>query len=824
MAEIFNEKHDTFTFDVDAQLITELGERLVSRNHIGISELIKNAYDADSPSVDVSLTNASEYENLDNSELIITDKGLGMTFDTVSKHWMTIGTSNKRNNPVSRLYGRPVTGNKGIGRFACQRLAEHLELITCAEVADGFEHTIVEFDWDDFIPGRRLSTVKCQYKTYISTTGPVGTTLKLKGLRDRVTSRDFKMILKSITLISIAIPTKRKGFKEDPGFTAQIEAPEFEELTGSAIFKADEKMLSAGWGTLTGCVKDNGTLAFQLESKDSDTQSYTYKNDKFIPLAGISFKIHIVPLKTRDGIENLRDPTFLTRSVLKDITEIHSGIKLYLNGFRVYPYGDINEGDDWLDIAHDISRRRGPSDYKELQDLAVHMGIPSPNRAMLNHPGTRSLIGNVIIEGKAVDAFQVKMDREGLLADKNYLSLKDAIRMSLDWATINYEAWLLRCRRERHAKVIKDFEESVGNKFESTESRITKAINTLWSQEEIDDELPAADDDKLLDPKETESPQTDTRTPKDNLQAKVERPIIQPSLTEEGIVTSVDKALKTLSKEAQAQKSSAQAYLLSEYKELEAESELLRAVSATAPLLFVFAHEVKGIAQTLISQSAQLKLIADKINDEDVKQELLSIANSAEMHKRSFDDLFELFEVFSDSTSKSAKKVTYRSLFNRIQTGFRFFLKQYGITLQFEDVSPILGVPKLNSAEAYSVLINLISNSIKSLIASDSEQRLIQVGVVKENDTHYITVRDNGIGLKKEHWKKVFEPRTFDPEGKLYSSVSSKLGDEKLSNLGKGSGLGLNIVQNILKKHKGGVEFIEPSSNWNAVVQVTIGN
>lgn len=217
-------------------------------------------------------------------------------------------------------------------------------------------------------------------------------------------------------------------------------------------------------------------------------------------------------------------------------------------------------------------------------------------------------------------------------------------------------------------------------------------------------------------------------------------------------------------------------------------------------------------------------MIADKINDEDVKQELLSIANSAEMHKRSFDDLFELFEVFSDSTSKSAKKVTYRSLFNRIQTGFRFFLKQYGITLQFEDVSPILGVPKLNSAEAYSVLINLISNSIKSLIASDSEQRLIQVGVVKENDTHYITVRDNGIGLKKEHWKKVFEPRTFDPEGKLYSSVSSKLGDEKLSNLGRGSGLGLNIVQNILKKHKGGVEFIEPPSNWNAVVQVTIGN
>ncbi|MBF4286392.1 ATP-binding protein, partial [Vibrio anguillarum] len=112
MVEKFNEKEDSLVFDVDAQLITELGERLVSRNHIGISELIKNAYDADSQTVDVSLTNASRYD-LTNSELVIADKGLGMTFDIIEKNWMTIGTSNKRTNPFSKLYGRPVTGNKG---------------------------------------------------------------------------------------------------------------------------------------------------------------------------------------------------------------------------------------------------------------------------------------------------------------------------------------------------------------------------------------------------------------------------------------------------------------------------------------------------------------------------------------------------------------------------------------------------------------------------------------------------------------------------------------------------------------------------------------
>ncbi|EMK6985810.1 HAMP domain-containing histidine kinase, partial [Vibrio alginolyticus] len=88
---------------------------------------------------------------------------------------------------------------------------------------------------------------------------------------------------------------------------------------------------------------------------------------------------------------------------------------------------------------------------------------------------------------------------------------------------------------------------------------------------------------------------------------------------------------------------------------------------------------------------------------------------------------------------------------------------------------------------------------------------------------HILQVLDNGIGLSEEHWDKVFEARTYDPEGKLYSSVSSKLGDEKISNLGKGSGLGLNIVRNILRKHKGDVAFIKPTNGWNAAIQVKIG-
>ena len=641
-----------------------------------------------------------------------------------------------------------------------------------------------------------------------------GTTLRLKSLRERVTERDFKMILKSITLISIATPARRQGYEEDPGFSASITAPEYKALIGDAAFKADEKLLNSGWGTVSGTVDGNGLLLFTLDCKETELQTYSYTDEKYKELSGVSFKIYIIPLKTRDGIENRKDATLLTSTVINEITQTHSGIKLYLNGFRVYPYGEVSEGDDWLGIAHDISRRRGPSDFSELQDLAAHMGLTAPNRAMLNHPGTRSLIGNVIIEGQAVNAFQVKMDREGLVADENFNKLKEVLRMCLDWVTINYEAWLHRQRKQKHEKVTKDFEESIGNKFESTESRITKAINTLWSEEEYDTDSPL--EDEVDHESNTHSAQ------KLEEHWKQQEPNSGTSSTVRPTLLSSEEP-NVVSKDAKAQKNSAKAYLISETKELEAELELLRALSATAPLLFVFAHEVNGIAQALNSQSARLRLISDQIDDLSIKNELFDIAQSAEFYKKSFDDLLDLFDVFSDSTNKASKTVTYRSLFNRIQTGFKFFLKHYDIELTFNEVKATTGIPKLNSAEAYSVFINLISNSIKSLIASNSTQRFIEISVIQEHDIHYIIFKDNGIGLKKEHWQKVFEPRIFDPEGNLYSSVSSKLGNEKISNLGKGSGLGLNIVKNILKKHQGTVEFTNPTSGWNAQVQVTIG-
>lgn len=116
----------TIPFQAEGRLLQELGERLVARPEVALVELIKNAYDADSPSCEVRLEKGGK-------ALVIADRGHGMTFDEFVGKWMRIATPSKLEERLSRTYRRRLTGAKGIGRFAVRYLGDDLTLITVAE-------------------------------------------------------------------------------------------------------------------------------------------------------------------------------------------------------------------------------------------------------------------------------------------------------------------------------------------------------------------------------------------------------------------------------------------------------------------------------------------------------------------------------------------------------------------------------------------------------------------------------------------------------------------------------------------------------------------
>ena len=110
-------------FRVDLNLLLELGQELVSKDEIAVSELVKNSYDADATLVEVSISEDS---------IAISDNGIGMSLDTVRDSWLVVGTSFKRRN-IRSPSGRRVLGEKGIGRLSAFRLGRDISIRTRAE-------------------------------------------------------------------------------------------------------------------------------------------------------------------------------------------------------------------------------------------------------------------------------------------------------------------------------------------------------------------------------------------------------------------------------------------------------------------------------------------------------------------------------------------------------------------------------------------------------------------------------------------------------------------------------------------------------------------
>ena len=131
-------------FSVDAGLINRLGTELVSRQETAVSELVKNAYDADATSVSLEFVNSESI----GGTLIISDDGNGMTREQLIDGFMRISSSDKIENPISPIYHRKRAGKKGIGRFAVQRLGTKL-IIHTKSVESSCAYEVV-INWDEY--------------------------------------------------------------------------------------------------------------------------------------------------------------------------------------------------------------------------------------------------------------------------------------------------------------------------------------------------------------------------------------------------------------------------------------------------------------------------------------------------------------------------------------------------------------------------------------------------------------------------------------------------------------------------------------------------
>ena len=216
------EKRRQPQFEIDASVVYELGEKLISDEVQALVELVKNSYDADASYANVTV----EAEDLaeDNSlsfpqsrgYIIIEDDGIAMDRNDIERGWLTISASPKREMKArgrTTKKGRTPLGDKGLGRLGSQRLGQKIEIWTSQDKSN--VEYYVGVDWGDF-RGRILSKVPVYFEEQEKERPRKGTRIVISGLRS---------------------PEKWKGARRDElvGKLAQLLFP-FEELRPFDVF------------------------------------------------------------------------------------------------------------------------------------------------------------------------------------------------------------------------------------------------------------------------------------------------------------------------------------------------------------------------------------------------------------------------------------------------------------------------------------------------------------------------------------------------------------------------------------------------------------
>ncbi len=123
------EDDQSLQWRIDVNAFRLLGRELITDRITAVFELVKNCYDANAEKVTVAFLNISSEPK--RGQIIISDDGIGMSFLDIKDKWMVVGTNSKRTQLYSDPpYNRKFVGEKGVGRFAVDKLGERVKIKT----------------------------------------------------------------------------------------------------------------------------------------------------------------------------------------------------------------------------------------------------------------------------------------------------------------------------------------------------------------------------------------------------------------------------------------------------------------------------------------------------------------------------------------------------------------------------------------------------------------------------------------------------------------------------------------------------------------------
>jgi len=200
---------------------------------------------------------------------------------------------------------------------------------------------------------------------------------------------------------------------------------------------------------------------------------------------------------------------------------------------------------------------------------------------------------------------------------------------------------------------------------------------------------------------------------------------------------------------------------------------------------YITSHDLRA---PVVNIDTLLKLYTDdRISDEDRKEVLQKITNSAEQLKSTLNDLIQLVAI-KDGKEKALTSIRFEDVVKAVVSNLDTQIKSEDAKIEtdFSEAQSIVS----QRATVYSILQNLISNALKY---RSERQPVIKISSTIRNEYICLSVEDNGVGIDM----KRFGSKLFGMYQRFHENK-------------EGKGLGLYIIKSQIESLGG---FIEVNSD-----------
>ncbi len=764
-------------FTVDTHLFRELGELLVGRDSTALVELVKNAYDADATLVRVYGERLSDRHG---GRIIVRDDGTGMTEEVFNAGFLRVASRLKEERDRrSARFRRRFTGAKGIGRLAAHKLACCLEVTSVpwalADTEPSTLHAVI--DWDkvesyetlDDLDGTDAISIE---STRAKKSAQTGTTITLSRLRRAWTAEERARFFAEVqsfdapeflrrslstdvisepVLFSTPVLREPTDEKQGTNFSVRLEGDfaagdEYWQVVSQTASWVIEIRAERGARVSFAIVPTKRTLR---DNPDAGRFEASMKHP--CPKDGPFFDARIL-VRVGEFSRNKDQRVWASRS---------SGIRVYLEGFRVLPYGEPK--DDWLSIDADYTRRRRTLEL--LQDWSGDTRLPEvadeDKDAPLVHLPNNNYIGAVFLTQRNASSLRTLVNREGFIPEAGFDTLVRLVRTGVDLCTRVRASAGYAKRQERKQRRTSDTT-SLGDGATKGSSRdLSTGMRSGLNQA-------------------TE------------LMHKA-RTLVGSGKVEEA---------KKVTEEAQSRL----AQLAGVADELISEQALLRIVASVGTQMAAFVHEVNallGSARTI--EMALIGLLDDDALERPQRKRLKATVTAVVDLRRGLErQASYLTDVITPDARRRRSRQRLAERFDAATSLVAHQAERRRITISNE-IDSELRSPPMFAAEVTTVFANLLTNAVKAA----GEAGTIRAWASQDEESGtVIRIENSGVAVRvaqAERWFRPFESTTTEVNPVL----------------GQGMGLGLPITRSVLREYGAEIRFVKPSRGYATAIEIT---